>query len=107
MKIVRRAITIGCNVWIAADAFVGPGVTLGDDCLLAARSSAFHDLPAGQVCIGEPAKPRRARYEESQQPTASSQQTVDLLSIGESTQMDVVDEPYLEGMGQDINDVGW
>ncbi len=59
MKIVRRAITIGRGVWIAADAFVGPGVSIGDNCLLAARSSAFGDLPADTVCKGEPAKPYR------------------------------------------------
>jgi len=59
MKIVRCPIDIGCDVWIAADAFVGPGVTIGDGALLAARSSAFRDMPPGQVCIGEPAHPRR------------------------------------------------
>ncbi len=59
MKIVSCAITIGKGVWIAADAFVGPDVTIGERCLLAARSSAFSDLPAGHVCMGEPAKPSR------------------------------------------------
>ncbi len=59
MKIIRCAITIGRGAWIATDAFVGPGVSIGDRCLLAARSSAFSDLPAGYVCIGEPAKPYR------------------------------------------------
>lgn len=59
MRILRCPITIGRNVWIAADAFVGPGVTINDGVLLAARSSAFRDLPANQICIGEPAHPRR------------------------------------------------
>ena len=59
MRIIRCPITIGRNVWIAADAFVGPGVTIGDGVLLAARSSAFRDLPPGQICIGEPAQPHR------------------------------------------------
>lgn len=63
MAIVRSPITIGKDVWIAADAFVGPGVTLGDHCMLAARSSAFGDLPCGQICIGEPAVPRKDRFE--------------------------------------------
>lgn len=58
MRIIRKPISIGRDVWIAADAFIGPGVTIGDGCLLAARSAAFHDLPAGQVCTGEPARPR-------------------------------------------------
>ncbi len=56
MLILRRPITIGRNAWIAADAFVGPGVTVGDGCILAERSSAFRDLPAGSVCSGEPAR---------------------------------------------------
>lgn len=63
MPIVRSPISVGKNVWIAADAFVGPGVTIGDGALLAARSSAFSNLPAGQICVGEPAKPRRERFE--------------------------------------------
>jgi len=61
MRIVRRPIRIGKDVWIAADAFVGPGVTIGDRCLLAARSSAFRDLPPDHVCIGEPARPVHLR----------------------------------------------
>jgi putative colanic acid biosynthesis acetyltransferase WcaF len=61
MQIERRPVNIGADVWIAADAFVGPGVTLGDGCVLAARSSAFRDLPAGQICVGEPARPVHAR----------------------------------------------
>ena len=59
MRILRCPITIGRNVWIAADAFVGPSVTISDGVLLAARSSAFSDLPPDQICIGEPARPRR------------------------------------------------
>jgi putative colanic acid biosynthesis acetyltransferase WcaF len=59
MKILRRPITIGRDAWLATDSFVGPGVTIGDGCLLAARSSAFNDLPAKQLCLGEPARPCR------------------------------------------------
>lgn len=62
MAIIRCPITIGRNVWIAADTFVGPNVTIGDGCMLAARSSAFGDLPAGQICVGEPAEPRKERF---------------------------------------------
>ncbi len=57
MRIERRPITVGAECWIATDAFVGPGVTIGDGSLLAARSSAFSNLPARMVCIGEPARP--------------------------------------------------
>lgn len=61
MRIDRTPIIIGRDVWIAADAFVGPGVTIGDGSLLAARSSAFRGLPPGMVCIGEPARPVKPR----------------------------------------------
>jgi len=54
-------IRIGDQVWIAADVFVGPGVTVAEGCLVGARSSVFHDLPAGTVCYGSPAKPVRPR----------------------------------------------
>lgn len=56
MPILKCPITIGRDAWIDADAFVGPGVTVGEGCVLAPRSSAFRDLPAGAVCSGEPAR---------------------------------------------------
>lgn len=45
-----RPVRIGDNVRIETDAFVGPGVTVGDGCRLGARSSALSDLPAGTDC---------------------------------------------------------
>jgi putative colanic acid biosynthesis acetyltransferase WcaF len=56
MRIQPRPITLGRDVWIAADAFVGPGVNVGEGAMLAARSAAFHDLPGGMICLGEPAR---------------------------------------------------
>ena len=61
MRIEPQPITLGREVWIAADAFVGPGVTVNDGSMLAARSSAFQDMPEGMICIGEPAKPVKRR----------------------------------------------
>ncbi len=60
----RLPIQIGDEAWIAADAFVGPGVTVGDRAVVGARASAFHDVPADQVVGGSPAKvikPRKLR----------------------------------------------
>ncbi len=54
--LVREPITLGDDAWIAADAFVGPGVTVGDRAVLGARSCAYRDIPAGKVCVGNPAK---------------------------------------------------
>ncbi|CAN0530686.1 unnamed protein product, partial [Laminaria digitata] len=47
--------------WIAADVFVAPGVTIGEESVIGARSSVFTDLPAWKVCVGSPAKPVRDR----------------------------------------------
>lgn len=55
--LVRLPIVVGDDVWVAADAFIGPGVRVGDGAVLGARSSAFADLPPWTVCVGSPAKP--------------------------------------------------
>lgn len=59
--LVRSPITIGDDVWICADVFVGPGVTVGNLAVVGARSNVFHDLPAGKICAGSPAKPMKDR----------------------------------------------
>ncbi len=60
-RLIRAPITIGHDVWIGADAFIGPQVNIGDLTVVGARSSVYKDLPAKQVCIGNPAKPVRER----------------------------------------------
>jgi putative colanic acid biosynthesis acetyltransferase WcaF len=49
-------ITIDARGWIAADAFVGPGVTVGEGAVLGARGVAFSDLEPWTVYIGNPAR---------------------------------------------------
>ncbi|MEE9131546.1 MAG: hypothetical protein V3T84_16140 [Phycisphaerales bacterium] len=56
-----KPIVIGTRCWIAADVFVGPGVTIDDGTVVGARSAVFKDLPAWVVAIGTPAKPVRER----------------------------------------------
>jgi putative colanic acid biosynthesis acetyltransferase WcaF len=58
---VAGPIQIGDQAWIAADVFVAPGVSIGKGCLVGARSSVFHDLPAGMICYGNPARAVKAR----------------------------------------------
>jgi putative colanic acid biosynthesis acetyltransferase WcaF len=59
--LLKPPITIGDDAWIAADAFVAPGVTIGPGAILGARASAFNDLPAWQIAVGNPAKPIKPR----------------------------------------------
>lgn len=56
-----RKITIQEQAWLAADVFVAPGITIGKGCVIGARSSVFHDMPAGMVCMGSPARPLKPR----------------------------------------------
>lgn len=59
--LIRAPITIGEHCWIAADAFVGPGVTIGDRSVLGARASAFADVPSDVIAVGNPAKVLKPR----------------------------------------------
>jgi putative colanic acid biosynthesis acetyltransferase WcaF len=61
MPLVAAPITIGERVWITADVFVGPGVTIGDGAVVTARSSVFTDLPSWMVARGNPAIAVRKR----------------------------------------------
>ncbi|WBH17909.1 LbetaH domain-containing protein [Sphingomonas radiodurans] len=56
-----RPITIGARAWIAAEAFVGPGVTIGEGAVLGARACAMRDIAAWTVCGGNPAQEIRQR----------------------------------------------
>lgn len=61
-KLITAPIIIGDGVWIAADCFIAPGVSIGQDVVVGARSSVFKDQPAGQVCWGNPCQPKYPRY---------------------------------------------
>lgn len=49
-------IEIGPYAWIAAAAFVGPGVHVGAGAVVAACAVAVKDVPAGAVVAGNPAR---------------------------------------------------
>jgi len=61
MPLVARPIVIGRNAWLGADVFVGPGVTVGELCVVGARSVVMKDLPARQICAGSPCRALRVR----------------------------------------------
>jgi len=42
--------------WVAADAFVGMGVTIGEGAVVGARACVFKDVEAWSVVGGNPAK---------------------------------------------------
>ncbi|HEY9346516.1 MAG TPA: putative colanic acid biosynthesis acetyltransferase, partial [Inquilinus sp.] len=56
-----RPIVIEAQAWVAAEAFVGPGVTVGEGAVLGARGVAFRDLDAWMIYAGNPARKLRER----------------------------------------------
>jgi putative colanic acid biosynthesis acetyltransferase WcaF len=54
LPLLRPEIQIGAGVWIAADAFIGPGVTVGDNSVIGARAVVVKDIPPGVVAAGNP-----------------------------------------------------
>jgi putative colanic acid biosynthesis acetyltransferase WcaF len=55
MPLVRSSISVGDEAWICADAFVGPGVTIGDRAVVGARAVVMRNVPAGKIVVGNPA----------------------------------------------------
>lgn len=59
--LITKPINIGNHVWIAAEAFVHPGVTIANGCIIGARSVVLKDMPEWMVCSGHPCKPLKPR----------------------------------------------
>jgi putative colanic acid biosynthesis acetyltransferase WcaF len=55
------SIIIDNGAWVAADCFVAPGVQIGANAVIGARSSVFTSMPSGQVCWGNPCRPNKIR----------------------------------------------
>jgi putative colanic acid biosynthesis acetyltransferase WcaF len=60
-QLYARPIVIGARAWVAAEAFVGPGVTVGEGAVLGARACAMRDLAPWGVYVGHPAEFKRER----------------------------------------------
>ncbi|MEQ1770191.1 MAG: putative colanic acid biosynthesis acetyltransferase [Devosia sp.] len=60
-QLYAEPITLGARSWVAAEAFVGPGVTLEEGAVLGARGVATRDLEPWTVYAGNPARKLRQR----------------------------------------------
>ena len=56
MPLVKPPIKIGNDTWVAADAFIGPGITIGDGAIVGARAVVMRDVAALDIVGGNPAK---------------------------------------------------
>lgn len=61
LPLLRPPITIHEDAWIAASAFVGPGVTVGRGAMLGACGVAMKDLEPMTIYAGNPAKAIKPR----------------------------------------------
>lgn len=60
-QLVVKPITIGANAWVAAEAFVGPGVDMADGSVLGARAVTFRSIATNAIHAGNPARFIRMR----------------------------------------------
>lgn len=56
-QLTAKPIVVEKEAWVAAEAFVGPGVTIGEGAVLGARGCAFRDLEPWTIYAGNPAQP--------------------------------------------------
>jgi putative colanic acid biosynthesis acetyltransferase WcaF len=61
MPLCFKAITIEPFAWVAANAFIGPGVTVHEGGVVGACSVVMRDTPAWTVVVGNPAKAVKKR----------------------------------------------
>jgi putative colanic acid biosynthesis acetyltransferase WcaF len=59
--LVTRPIRVGDLAWVAAEAFLLPGVAVGEGAVIGARSLVTRDMPAWTICAGHPCRPLRKR----------------------------------------------
>ncbi|MDG1302513.1 MAG: putative colanic acid biosynthesis acetyltransferase [Opitutae bacterium] len=63
MPLIKPPIEIGDEVWVCADTFIGPSVTVADRAIVAAASVVVKDVSAGAIVGGNPAKYIKERSE--------------------------------------------
>lgn len=61
MELTYQPIIIHDNAWVAARAFISPGVTIGEGAVVGACAVVTHDVPPWTVVAGNPAKEIKKR----------------------------------------------
>jgi putative colanic acid biosynthesis acetyltransferase WcaF len=56
LPLLKPPIQVGDQAWICADAFVGPGVTVGEGAVVGARAVVVRDVAPWDIVAGNPAR---------------------------------------------------
>ena len=61
MPLLKPSITVGNEVWLCADCFVGPGIQIGNRVIVGARAVVVKDVTKHEIVAGNPAAPIKKR----------------------------------------------
>lgn len=62
-------IQIGTGTWVGAQTFVGPGIEIGSNSVVAAGSIVTKSLPSNRICSGNPCTVKSNRWKEGKDVT--------------------------------------
>ncbi|MDD5544855.1 MAG: putative colanic acid biosynthesis acetyltransferase [Acidobacteriia bacterium] len=57
MPLVFSPIEVGAQAWICTDAFIGPGISVGEGAIVGARAVVTKNVEPWQIVAGNPARP--------------------------------------------------
>lgn len=63
LPLIKPPIAIEDGAWVCADAFVGPGVTVGSMAIIGARAVVTKDVEPSAIMVGNPARKLKKRRE--------------------------------------------
>jgi putative colanic acid biosynthesis acetyltransferase WcaF len=63
-QLITKPIVLKARSWIATEAFVAPGVIVGEGAVLGARAVALDNLDEWTLYVGNPAVPKRKRKQQ-------------------------------------------
>jgi putative colanic acid biosynthesis acetyltransferase WcaF len=55
-RLLKPPICVGNDAWVCADAFIGPGVTIGNGAIVGARAVVMRDVRPSVIVAGNPAQ---------------------------------------------------
>lgn len=58
--LLKPPISVGNDAWVCADAFIGPGVNIGNGAIVGARAVVMRDVKVSAIMVGNPAQQIRS-----------------------------------------------